>query len=267
MSLTVTPGYTWADGDVITFTRLNTAGSVADNQTFLFAAGSAGSPSISFNAESTLGFFRYASGQIGMSGSLFAFNTAADNAFYLGQDSTHNLASVWHYNAASTSASAVLGTYSKNNPLTIQGSTLGFDSTSLANALRILASGRVIAGAAADDGVNALQTSTFGVTNTVVPIVSVSYSATTTIDFTAADYKTVTLAGNITFATSNLAAGRQSVVRIVCDTSTRNLTFPGTWIWLGSIPTTIAANKNGILSLTSYGSTDAGVIAAYSVQL
>lgn len=94
-----------------------------------------------------------------------------------------------------------------------------------------------------------------------------TYAGTTTIDFTGDGLKIITLTGDITFATSNLAAGRSVTVLVQGDSVTRNLSFPG-WYWFGSVaPAQIAANKNAILTLTSFGTTDASMGAAYSAGL
>lgn len=96
---------------------------------------------------------------------------------------------------------------------------------------------------------------------------TLTWGATTTINFGGNRYETVTLAGNTTFAQSAVAAGRIRVVRIICDGSTRNLTFPGGWVFVGSAaPSTIAASKIAKLTLEGYGTTDADVVATYSVQ-
>jgi hypothetical protein len=96
-----------------------------------------------------------------------------------------------------------------------------------------------------------------------------AYGASVDIDFTAADYRSVTLAGDIVFTTSNLAAPRAITVRIVGDGSIRNLSFPVGWTFLNlaTPPATLAAGKTAVLSLTAFGATDADVIAAYAAQL
>jgi hypothetical protein len=96
---------------------------------------------------------------------------------------------------------------------------------------------------------------------------TLSYAASVELDFASAPFETVTLAGNITFTTSNLAAGRSKTIRIIGDGSSRNFTFPGGWIFVGAAaPTSLAANKTAILTMTSFGTTDANVVAAYSAQ-
>lgn len=94
-----------------------------------------------------------------------------------------------------------------------------------------------------------------------------AYSATTDIAMTTT-LQTVTLTGNITFTTSGKSAGRYTTVRVICDASNRTLTFPGTWVWVGSVaPSTLIASKVGLLSLTCFGTTDADVIASWVSSL
>lgn len=97
---------------------------------------------------------------------------------------------------------------------------------------------------------------------------TLSYGASVAVDFTGNRYQTVTLAGNIEFTTSNLAAGRKKVIRILGDGSERTLTFPGDWTFLGdTAPTTLAANKVGRLELEAFGNADADVVVQYSAEL
>lgn len=100
----------------------------------------------------------------------------------------------------------------------------------------------------------------------VKPILSLTYGATTDLDFLGADDRDVTLAGNITFTTSNKASGLSLRVRIKADGSSRNFTFPG-WVFVsGSAPGSIAANKTAILELQCYGTADSDIVARYSVE-
>lgn len=95
---------------------------------------------------------------------------------------------------------------------------------------------------------------------------TLTYSSTPAVDFQGDTYKTITLTGDATFSSSNLGAGRVIVVRIVGDSVSRNLAFPGGWVFIGAAaPASIAGNKTAVLSLTSFGTTDANVVAAYSV--
>lgn len=95
-----------------------------------------------------------------------------------------------------------------------------------------------------------------------------TYSATTDIDLTGStSLTTITLTGNLTLTTSNRAAGRSKTIRIIGDGSIRNLTFPAGWVFVGSsAPSSIAANKTAILTITFFGSNDSDCVAAWAVQ-
>jgi hypothetical protein len=73
-------------------------------------------------------------------------------------------------------------------------------------------------------------------------------------------------AGTITFTASNYRAGAIKTVRIIPGASNRNLNFPTNWVFVGTKPTTVLANKVGILSVTSFGTTEADCVAAWAVQ-
>lgn len=93
------------------------------------------------------------------------------------------------------------------------------------------------------------------------------YNANTALDFSTAGWKSISLTGNITFTSSNVAADREIAIRIVSDGSLRTLTFPAGWVFVSSAaPTSIAANKTAILSLRAFGGTDSTVVASYVVQ-
>ena len=91
-------------------------------------------------------------------------------------------------------------------------------------------------------------------------------SGTQNIDFTSEGYLTHSITGNITYTASNYADGKSLTIRITSDGTTRNLTFPSSWVFVGSKPTSIAASKVAILSVTSFGATEANCVAAYAVQ-
>lgn len=98
---------------------------------------------------------------------------------------------------------------------------------------------------------------------------TISYAATTDLDMAAlaGGYRTISLTGNITFTTSNRASGRTVVIRVICDSTQRTLTFPAGWVFVGSKPANIAASKTAVLSLTFFGTADTDCVAAYGVQL
>lgn len=96
---------------------------------------------------------------------------------------------------------------------------------------------------------------------------ALTYSASVTLDFNAANVQSVSLTGNITFSTSNRSVTKGKVMRIICDATSRTLTFPSGWVWLGAAaPTTVAASKTAVLSLYSFGTADTDIIASYAVQ-
>jgi hypothetical protein len=95
---------------------------------------------------------------------------------------------------------------------------------------------------------------------------TLTYAATTDIDMDNDGFQTVTLTGNVTFTTSNRAAGRSKTVRIVGDSSLRTFTFPG-WTFVGAAaPASLAANKDAILTITAFGTADTDIVAAYAVE-
>ena len=106
------------------------------------------------------------------------------------------------------------------------------------------------------------------VKNSVVSVATPSYASTVNLDFSQEGYVAIgTLTGNITFTTSNLATGKALAVKVVCDGTPRNFTFPGTWKWLGAAaPASIAATKTAIISLTAFGAADSNVVASYLVE-
>ena len=96
---------------------------------------------------------------------------------------------------------------------------------------------------------------------------TLTYAATTDIDLTVVGIRTLALTGNVTFTTSNRAAGRRASLKIAADSSTRTFTFPAGWVFVGAAaPANIAANKVARLTLECYGTADTDIIAAYAVQ-
>lgn len=96
---------------------------------------------------------------------------------------------------------------------------------------------------------------------------TLAYAVTVDIDFLLADYRTLSLTGNVTFTTSNRAAPRTVSIRIICDATPRTYVFPAGWIFVGgAAPSGIAASKTAILTATCFGANDADIVAAYAVQ-
>ena len=97
---------------------------------------------------------------------------------------------------------------------------------------------------------------------------SITYGATVDLDMAAqaGSYKSISLTGALTLTTSNRASGRTVTLRLICDATGRALTFPAGWVFVGTKPSTIAASKTAVLSLTFFGTADTDCVAAYGVQ-
>lgn len=93
---------------------------------------------------------------------------------------------------------------------------------------------------------------------------TLTHAGTVTLDFDATTtVNALSLTGNVTFATSNLATNRTYRVKITGVATNATPTFPA-WKFLGGAPTVITATKTGMLSLESWGSADADVVATYA---
>lgn len=90
-------------------------------------------------------------------------------------------------------------------------------------------------------------------------------TTTTALDFSGDQLQTISISADTTFTTSNLAIGKSKTIKITTDGTLRTLTFPA-WKFVGTKPTDQAASKIGILTLTSFGTTDADCVAAYAVE-
>jgi len=104
------------------------------------------------------------------------------------------------------------------------------------------------------------------VKNVINDLKTITYAASVALNFNDEELNTISLTGNITFTTSNLAIGRKKTIRIKSDASSRTLTFPATWTFMGTKPTATTASKDSMLSLISYGTTDADVIAVFAEE-
>ena len=91
-------------------------------------------------------------------------------------------------------------------------------------------------------------------------------STTTALDFSSNEVQTISISANTTFTGSNYSAGSSKSVKITTDATTRTLTFPTGWKFIGTEPTDQAGSKVGILTLTCYGTTESDVVCAYAVE-
>jgi len=97
---------------------------------------------------------------------------------------------------------------------------------------------------------------------------SVTFASTLDVGFNdEVNFRSVSLTGNLTLTGSGYQAGRMFSVRLICDSTARNLTFPSGWTFLGVKPSAMTASRTGVLSLFSYGSAEADVVAAYAESL
>lgn len=77
---------------------------------------------------------------------------------------------------------------------------------------------------------------------------------------------TLSATGTVTFTGSSYSEGQSATVRIVPGAASRTLTFPAGWVFVSIKPASIPANKTGILSITSFGTTEANCVAAWALQ-
>lgn len=95
-----------------------------------------------------------------------------------------------------------------------------------------------------------------------------TYAAAFTPDVELGLIQKIELTGTINFQSiSNQAAGDRVRFELFTNGSTRNMTFPAGWRWIGNTkPASIAANKIGVMELTAHGVTDADVVAIWVVE-
>lgn len=74
--------------------------------------------------------------------------------------------------------------------------------------------------------------------------------------------QTIAASGNITFTTSNRAAGRAFELRIAAGGSSRTLTWPSWTVFGAALPTTLASGKVLRVALSCTGTTEASIDAA-----
>lgn len=87
------------------------------------------------------------------------------------------------------------------------------------------------------------------------------------IDFSKDRIITRSAAGAVTFTGSSYTGGKSATVRVVAGGSSRNLTFPAGWVFISYKPTSLPANQTGILTVTSFGTTEADCVAAWAETL
>lgn len=105
-------------------------------------------------------------------------------------------------------------------------------------------------------------------TRTQVNLGVITYAGVVPLDLSAMnDFQSLTLAGDITFTAGlTYSPGLRKEISITADGSLRNITWPAGWTWLGTAPTTLAANKTGMVRLRCTGTTAASLLASWEVQ-
>lgn len=95
---------------------------------------------------------------------------------------------------------------------------------------------------------------------------TVPYVNPLVIDMTYGCRQQITLLGDLDISLSNITSGQSILIKITCDSTSRNLTFPAAWSWIGSsMPTTILADTVAILQLDSWSNNDYGIVANWKV--
>jgi hypothetical protein len=93
------------------------------------------------------------------------------------------------------------------------------------------------------------------------------FASNIVLNFQTFGSKRITLTGNVTFAASGFGFGTRLELRILCDGTARNLTWPAGWKFVGAAaPASIAANKTALLHLSAFGLADTDVVAQYIVE-
>lgn len=96
---------------------------------------------------------------------------------------------------------------------------------------------------------------------------TVGYAASVTFNFGSYGLKRLDLTGNVTVSAINMQNGRNLTVRFASDASSRTLTWPSGWRWIGSAaPASLAASKVAMLRLWCFGTAESDVMAKWEVE-
>lgn len=102
-----------------------------------------------------------------------------------------------------------------------------------------------------------------------------AFAATQVIDLSKSSVKSLTVTSNFTAAagitTSFRVAGAMALIRMVASGGPYNFPTSGVgffsdWRWIGAKPTTLAANKIGVLALTCFGPNETDIVASWSFE-
>lgn len=79
-------------------------------------------------------------------------------------------------------------------------------------------------------------------------------------------YRSLSVLVNTTFTTTNLGNGRGISLRLVSTGGPYTLTWPAGWKWLGTMPTSIPANKTAFLATIAFGPLNTDVVAIWTEE-
>jgi hypothetical protein len=97
-------------------------------------------------------------------------------------------------------------------------------------------------------------------------IVEAAASDAVNLNFSADRLVNRTPAGTITVTGSAYTAGKSVTLRVSNGGTARDISFPAGWKFVSFKPTSIAANKTGVLAVTSFGTAEADCVAAWAVE-
>lgn len=95
---------------------------------------------------------------------------------------------------------------------------------------------------------------------------SLTHAGTVTLDFDGSStVNALSVTGNVTLATSNLATNRTYRLKLTGCSTNSSITAPS-WKWQGYAPTTSTASKQSMVFLEAWGSNDTNVLAWFTEQ-
>jgi len=93
------------------------------------------------------------------------------------------------------------------------------------------------------------------------------FTSNTVLNFCTHTSKRITLTGDIAFSAVGQLFGSEMTLRIACDSTTRNLSWPAGWKFVGAAaPASIAASKTALLQLWAFGLNESDIVARYLVE-
>lgn len=104
--------------------------------------------------------------------------------------------------------------------------------------------------------------------NTLEPYTPSTSGSSLEIDFLSGQLQSISVSGDITVSTANKEITRFASVKLFSTTGT-SFSFESGWVWLGADYSTgivLQSGKNGILSLTCYGTGAANVVSIFRYE-